>query len=160
MILRILPNTYERIDQFITRLLARHSLTLLRWSMGIVFIWFGALKLAPGMSPAESLIRGSVPLVPMEFFIPFLAAWEIAIGVGFLVNKFMRATIFILLAQMVGTALPIVVRPDLVFTIAPFGLTLEGQYIIKNIVLISAALVIGATVRGGGLVTDRTDATE
>ncbi|HMO57290.1 MAG TPA: DoxX family membrane protein [Roseiflexaceae bacterium] len=154
MINRFWPNAYEQADQFITNALARHSLTLLRWSMGIIFIWFGALKLLPGMSPAESLIRASVPLVPMEIFIPLLAAWEILIGIGFVANKYMRFTILILLAQMIGTALPIVVRPDLVFTIAPFGLTLEGQYIIKNFVLVSAALVIGATVRGGGLVTN------
>lgn len=119
--------------------------------MGVVFFWFGALKLIPDLSPAEDLIRQSITFLPMNLFLPFLAIWEMVIGVGFITGRFMRATIFLLFLQMPGTISPIFLRPDLVFTQFPFGLTLEGQYIVKNAVLISAALVLGATVRGGGL---------
>lgn len=142
---------FNQIDWQVTRWMARHGLTLLRISMGVVFFWFGALKLDPGLSPAEGLIRQSITFLPMEFFLPFLAVWEMAIGLGFITGKFMRLTILLLFLQMPGTLSPIVLRPDLVFTQFPFGLTLEGQYIIKNGVLISAALVLGATVRGGTL---------
>ncbi len=152
-----IPAWFDTIDRTVTTWLARNSITLLRISVGIVFFWFGALKLIPGLSPADGLIRASVPLVPMTLFIPFLALWEMAIGVGLITGKWMRATIAILLLQMAGTALPVIVRPDLVFTVFPIGLTLEGQYIVKNIVLISAALVVGATVRGGRLEAERSE---
>ncbi|MBK9747996.1 MAG: hypothetical protein IPO91_14630 [Chloroflexi bacterium] len=122
--------------------------------MGIVFVWFGALKLIPSLSPAETLIRETITFVPMALFLPLLAIWEILIGVGFITGKFMRAAILLLFLQMPGTLSPVLLRPDLVFTTFPFVLTIEGQYIVKNLVLISAALVIGATVRGGGLISD------
>jgi hypothetical protein len=69
----------------------------------------------------------------------------------------MRIAILLLFLQMPGTVSPILLRPDLVFTQFPYGLTLEGQYIIKNLVLVSSALVIGSTVRGGSLHPDPDD---
>lgn len=142
---------FDRLDRRLTAWMARNSITLLRVSMGVVFFWFGALKLVPGLSPAEGLIRESLVFLPMDLFLPFLAVWEMAIGLGFITGKFMRAAILLLFLQMPGTVSPVFLRPDLVFTQFPFGLTLEGQYIIKNLVLVSAGLVIGATVRGGQL---------
>jgi uncharacterized membrane protein YkgB len=147
---------FDRIDTRITHFMATYGITLLRISMGIVFFWFGALKLVPGLSPAENLIRETITFFPMNFFLPFLAIWEMAIGLGFITGKFMRLTILLLFLQMPGTISPIFLRPDLVFTQFPFALTLEGQYIVKNLVLVSAALVIGSTVRGGKLVDDPT----
>lgn len=141
----------DAVDIRITRWMARYGLTLLRISMGVVFFWFGALKLFPGLSPAEGLIRESITFLPMNLFLPFLAVWEMLIGLGFITGRFMRVTILLLFLQMPGTLSPIVLRPDLVFVHFPLVLTLEGQYIVKNLVLISAALVIGATVRGGRL---------
>jgi uncharacterized membrane protein YphA (DoxX/SURF4 family) len=131
--------------------MARNGITLLRISIGVIYLWFGALKLVPGLSPAEHLIRTSITFLPMDLFIPFLAVWEMVIGLGFITGRFIRATIFLMLGQMVGAASPIVLTPNQVFTSFPFVLTLEGQYIIKNLVLISASIVVGATVRGGGL---------
>jgi uncharacterized membrane protein YkgB len=145
---------FDKIDFTLTGWMARNSLTLLRIAVGIVFFWFGALKLVPGLSPAEGLIRSSLPFVPMDLFIPFLALWEMAIGLGFITGKLMRLTILLLFLQMPGIISPVFLNPDQVFTIFPFGLTLEGQYIVKNMVLICAGLVIGATVRGGGLIDD------
>ncbi|WP_343421883.1 DoxX family protein [Candidatus Flexifilum breve] len=145
---------FNRVDERVTRWMARSGVTLLRISMGIIFVWFGALKLIPSLSPAETLIRETITFVPMALFLPLLAIWEILIGVGFITGKFMRAAILLLFLQMPGTLSPVLLRPDLVFTTFPFVLTIEGQYIVKNLVLISAALVIGATVRGGGLISD------
>jgi uncharacterized membrane protein YkgB len=154
MTTQTLGQQFNAIDIQITRWMARHGITLLRISMGVVFFWFGALKLVPGLSPAEPLIRASITFFPMEIFLPILAVWEMAIGLGFITGKFMRATILLLFLQMPGTISPVFLRPDLVWTQFPFALTLEGQYIVKNMVLISAALVVGATVRGGGLTSD------
>jgi uncharacterized membrane protein YkgB len=142
----------DRADAAITRWMARHGLTILRVAIGIVFVWFGALKLVPGLSPAEDLVRATVPFLPGEVFLPVLAAWEIAIGLGFVAGRALRGAILLLFLQMPGTLAPVVLLPERVFTAFPYGLTLEGQYIVKNLVLISAALVIGATVRGGRLV--------
>lgn len=149
-----LGRRFDLLDQGVTRFMARHGVTLLRISVGVVFFWFGALKLTPQLSPAENLIRESITFFSMSWFLPLLAVWEMAIGLGFITGKFMRLTILLLFLQMPGTLSPILLRPDLVFTQFPFGLTLEGQYIVKNLVLISAALVVGATVRGGGLTSD------
>lgn len=145
---------FNLIDTAITRWMARHGITLLRISMGIVFFWFGALKLVPGQSPAETLIRETITFFPMNIFLPLLAVWEMVIGLGFITGRFMRLTILLLFLQMPGTISPLFLRPDLVWTQFPFGLTLEGQYIIKNLVIVSAALVVGATVRGGGLTSE------
>lgn len=145
---------FDRTDKQITRWMARYGLRLLRISMGVVFFWFGALKLVPGLSPAETLVAETITFLPMNLFLPFLAVWEMVIGLGFITGKFMRLTILLLFLQMPGTISPVVLRPDLVFTSFPFGLTLEGQYIVKNLVLISAAIVLGSTVRGGGIITE------
>jgi uncharacterized membrane protein YphA (DoxX/SURF4 family) len=132
--------------------MARHGLTLLRIALGIVFFWFGALKLFPDLSPAEDLVRETVAqFVDPDVFLPVLAIWEMAIGLGLIFGLFMRITLLLLFLQMPGTLLPIVVLPDQVWHNFPFGLTLEGQYIVKNLVLISAGIVLGGTVRGGQL---------
>jgi uncharacterized membrane protein YkgB len=145
---------FDAADTRITRWMARAGIPILRIALGVVFVWFGALKLVPGLSPAEDLVLATVPFLPGRSFMTVLAIWEVAIGLGFLTGRALRITILLLFLQMPGTLSPIFLLPDLVFTAFPYGLTLEGQYIVKNLVLISAALVIGATVRGGRLVEE------
>ena len=140
--------------------MARHGLRLLRVSLGIVFLWFGALKFFPGMSPASDLAARTIDvlsfgMVPPGVSVPLLAGWECLIGLGLLLGVFMRATLLLLVLQMAGTLTPLVLFPAETFTHFPYAPTLEGQYIIKNAVLISAAIVLGAAVRGGGLVSRR-----
>ncbi len=142
---------FDKVDRAITRWMAQYGLLVMRIGLGVVFFWFGALKLVPGLSPAEELVRNTVYFVDPDLFLPILAVWEMAIGVGLIWGRFMRITLLLLFLQMPGTALPLVVLPDVVWTNFPFGLTLEGQYIIKNLVLIGAGLVLGGTVRGGRL---------
>lgn len=154
-----LQTQFDRIDRKIVRWLARYSVTLLRIGMGIVFLWFGALKFFPGLSPATDLALRTIDaltfgLLPANVAIILLATLETVIGLGFLMGKFMRAILALLVFQMAGTVMPLVLFPGETFTIFPIAPTLEGQYIIKNMVLIAAALVIGATVRGGQLVPE------
>lgn len=144
-----LETRFDTIDQAITTWMARYGLIILRIGLGVVFFWFGALKLFPGLSPAEDLVRNTTYFVNPDLFIPVLALWEMAIGLGLIFGIFMRLTLLLLFLQMPGTALPLVVLPEVVWTAFPFGLTLEGQYIIKNLVLIGAGIVLGGTVRGG-----------
>lgn len=150
---------FDTIDVKITHWMARSGLPLLRISLGVVFFWFGVLKFFPGLSPAQDLAARTITilsfgLVTPAVSVPLLATWECVIGLGLLTGKFMRATLLLLGVQMMGTITPLVLFPGEVFTRVPYAPTLEGQYIIKNIVLVSAAIVLGAAVRGGGLVAE------
>jgi uncharacterized membrane protein YphA (DoxX/SURF4 family) len=145
---------YDRLDARITGFLARAGVPAVRMALGIVFLWFGALKLFPGLSPAEDLAARTIEsltfgVVTPTTSLPVLAIWESLIGLGLLTGKFLRATLFLLGVQMLGTLTPLFLFPGETFTHFPYAPTLEGQYIIKNVVLIAAAMVVGATVRGG-----------
>jgi uncharacterized membrane protein YkgB len=147
---------FDHIDQTVTKWMARNGILLLRISIGLIFIWFGALKFFPGASPAEGLAVPTIEILSFGFVsaqigLPILAVWECLIGIGMFFFRFMRVTILLLYVQMLGTFSPVALMPDVVFASAPLVLTIEGQYIIKNVVVIAAALVIGATVRGGQL---------
>jgi uncharacterized membrane protein YphA (DoxX/SURF4 family) len=151
---------FNRLDTLITRTMARYGVTLLRVSVGVVFFWFGALKFFPNVSPAQDLAARTIEmltfgLVTPSLALPILALWEVLIGLGMITGLFMRATILLLLVQMLGTVTPLFLFPGETFTVFPIVPTLEGQYIIKNIVLVSAGIVIGATARGGDVVADR-----
>ena len=152
------PTWFDRIDAQITRWMAKHGVRLLRISLGVVFFWFGFLKFFPGMSPAQDLASRTIEIlsfgkVPAWVSINVLAVWESAIGLGLLFGVAMRATLALLFVQMLGTVMPLFFFPHEAFSHFPYAPTLEGQYIIKNIVLVSAGIVIGATVRGGALVS-------
>ncbi len=149
----------NRVDLAITRWMAGFGIVLLRLSLGVVFLWFGALKFYPNVSPAQELATRTIHtlsggLVPASVSLPFLAGWECLIGLGLLLGRGLRGILLLLYVQMLGTLTPIVLFPDEVFTRIPYVPTLEGQYIIKNLVLISAGIVVGATVRGGRIVPD------
>ena len=119
--------------------------------MAIIFVWFGILK-PFGVSPAEPLVLATVewmPLLDARTWLAVIGWWEVAIGVTFLLPKTVRLAIALLAMQMVGTFLPLVILPEITFQEGriPYGLTLEGQYIVKNLLIIASALVIGGTVR-------------
>lgn len=150
---------FERVDTLITNWMACYGIVLLRMSLGVVFFWFGVLKFFPGLSPAQDLATRTISLLTFDVISPsvsiiILASWECVIGLGLILGVFTRATLFLLFLQMFGTLMPIVFFPQEVFAEIPYAPTLEGQYIIKNLVLISAGLVIGATVRGGRVIAD------
>ena len=139
--------------------MARHGLLFLRLSLAIVFLWFGALKFFPGSSPAEDLATRTLTALSggalsPDIALPVLATWECLIGLGLLTGRFLRVTLLLLYVQMLGTLTPLALFPQEVFARFPYMPTLEGQYIIKNLVLISAGVVLGATVRGGELDPD------
>jgi len=144
---KVVEKHLNKLDLQITGWMQKYGLTVLRIGLGIVFLWFGVLKFFKGLSPAEDLVRNTIYFVDPDFFIPVLAAWESLIGIGLITGKFMRTTLLLLFLQMPGTALPLLILPEKVWTIFPYALTLEGQYIVKNLVLIGAGLVIGANVR-------------
>lgn len=139
--------------------MARHGITLLRVSLGLVFLWFGLLKFIPGGSPAEGLSAATIwrlsgGAIPPAVSLPLLATWESAIGIGLLTGRMLRLTLLLLVVQMLGTLTPLFLFPRETFARVPFAPTLEGQYIIKNLVLVAGAIVVGSTVRGGRIEPD------
>ena len=151
---------FDAIDERITAWMARHGIALLRISVGVVFFWFGFLKFFPGLSPAETLATDTISVMTFGAIEPrvalfILATWECLIGLGLIFGKALRLTLLLLFLQMPGTITPMFFFPELTFRAVPFVLTIEGQYIVKNLVLVSAAIVVGATVRGGRLVSQR-----
>lgn len=144
---------FDLLDETLTASMARYGITLLRVSVGVVFLWFGLLKFFPGLSPAEDLATRTMSVLSFGLVQPraallALAVWECAIGIGLVLGVFLRATLLLLWLQMLGTVTPILLFPEEVFARIPYAPTLEGQYIIKNLVLVSAGIVVGATVRG------------
>ena len=119
----------------------KHSVTIMRIALAIVYIWFGALKIF-GLSPAGELVEETVYWFNPALFIPILGGCEIIIGLGLLIKRFIPITIMLLLLHMVATFFPVFILKTVCFEGFPFCPTLVGQYIIKNLVLIAGALII------------------
>ncbi|MDZ4787140.1 MAG: DoxX family membrane protein [bacterium] len=150
---------FNKIDTNITEWMAHNGILLTRVALGIIFFWFGFLKFFPGLSPAQELATSTIDvltfgLIPAQISIPLLASWESLIGLGLISGIFLRLTLLLLFLQMGGTLLPILFFPEEIFTRIPYAPTLEGQYIIKNLVLIASGIVVGATARGGKIIAD------
>jgi uncharacterized membrane protein YkgB len=141
------------LDRWIATFMQRWGTLALRISLAIIFVWFGILK-PLGISPAEPLVLATVrwlPLLDPPTWVVVIGWWEVLIGLAFLFRGTVRVAIGLLALQMVGTLLPLVLLPEITFQAGrfPYAPTMEGQYIIKNLLIISAALVVGGTVRRG-----------
>lgn len=144
-------NAFESMDRTIAAAMRRIGIPALRYSLAVIFIWFGILK-PLGMSPAADLVLSTTAWLPVfepNTWLHVIGVWEVAIGVTFLFHRTVRIAIALLALQMVGTFMPLVLLPNVTFQPGriPYAPTMEGQYIIKNLLIISAALTIGGTVR-------------
>ena len=129
------------------------QLPLIPVSIGLVYFWFGSLKFFSGLSPAENLAKDTIDhltagLILPEISILLLALWETLIGVLLIGNIWYRFALNLALVHILFTFSPFLFFPDLLWTDAPFGLTLLGQYIIKNIVFLGVLLVLLWKARG------------
>jgi len=136
----------DRADIRISEGMDRYCQPLMRYSIALIFIWFGLLK-PLGISPEAELIKRTVYWVSPQIFLPVLGWWEVTIGLCLLYRPLIRVALLLLLLQLPGTMLPLILLPEICFTQPPFGLSLEGQYIVKNLFLVSAAFMIGGKVR-------------
>ncbi|PIQ84309.1 MAG: hypothetical protein COV75_03025 [Candidatus Omnitrophica bacterium CG11_big_fil_rev_8_21_14_0_20_63_9] len=140
---------WDWLDAMMVRFMAAWGIRLLRICLGVVFIWFGALKVS-GYSPVIALVAAAVPWFAPGVFVPFLGIWEMLVGAGLLFRVALRLTLLLFWLQMAGTFLVLVLRPDIAFQHGnPLLLTTEGEFVVKNLVLISAGLVVGSTVPRG-----------
>ena len=133
--------------------LIRHSLTLLRISIGIIYLWFGALKYFPNLSPADQLAKDTINLItfgliPSNVSIILLAIWETSLGLVLILGIWQRAAFYVLMLHMICTFIPLFFFVDVSFTSLPYAFTLVGQYIMKNLIIICAALVLYAKANG------------
>ncbi len=138
--------TYRTFDLRAIHFIRRITVPVARFAIFLVFFWFGALKVV-GMSPASplvaALLKVTMPSVPEDVFIACFGALECILGLMFLVRGLERLSILLLFLHLVTTAMPLVLLTTMVWT-APFVPTMEGQYIIKNILIIATALGIAA----------------
>jgi len=152
--LRRLQTLSDRLTGRVTQWMATYSVLLLRLSLGSVFLWFGLLKFFPDLSPAEVLARRTLEALtwgylPPPLALPLLAFWESAIGVGMLLGVYPFLTLALLFLHMGGTFTPLFLFPQDVFAHIPYAPTFEAQYILKNLVFLSAGCVLGASHRRG-----------
>ena len=137
---------FEKVDQTIAKYMNKWSLPLVKTSFAIIFFWFGILK-PLGWSAAIPMVEATVawlPILEAEIWVKIIGWWEVVIGLLFLFKSTIRVAIALLFLQMSGTFMPLVILPDVVYQNGNVLLpTMEGQYIIKNIMIISAALVVG-----------------
>ena len=127
--------------------LRRVGLTLLRISLGVVFVWFGALKVA-NVTPVGELVAGTLRFVDPTWFVPFLGGVEVALGLGLLLGRAITVVSAVLVAHLCGTFMVLVMQPELAFQNGnPLLLTTIGEFVIKNVVLIASALVLAARLR-------------
>lgn len=144
-------NTFKKLDRVITNFMQKYGIIFLRISIGIVFFWFGFLKFFPNISSAEGIAIETISkltfgIIPNNISLIILATWEVSIGLGLIIGKYLKIVLFFLFTQMLGTLTPLILFPSETFTSFPIVPTLEGQYIIKNLILISSGFVIGAKI--------------
>lgn len=134
----------ERLDERLRPLLARIGVPLLRISLGVVFLWFGLLKIFD-VSPVSGLVAKTIYWFDPDVVVPALGAFEVFVGTCLVAGRLMRIALPLLVLQMAGTFMVLVLLPDVAFRDSnPFLLTVEGEFVVKNLVLLAAALVIGS----------------
>lgn len=131
------------LEDRILRLLRATSLPGLRIALGVVFVWFGALKVS-GDTPVGDLVAGVVPWLPAELFVTGLGAFEVVLGIVIIAGYRLTWAIGVMVAHLAGTFLVFVTQPEVAYTSNPLMVTMEGEFVAKNLVLITAGLVVAA----------------
>lgn len=146
----------REVESVCQRWLIANSIAFLRISLGVVLLAFGVLKFFPGVSPAQNLVEATthllmLGLVPGPVALVFVATLETVVGLWLISGRAQRGAVYLLSVQLVGVLSPLVLLPGRLFAGPHDAPTLEGQYVIKDVILVGAALVLAATLGGGGL---------
>lgn len=145
------------IDERVIGALRRYAPTFMRLALGLIFVWFGALKIA-NQTPVADLVADTMSFVPVpaSVLVPALGVFEIVVGIAMIAGRWLRPVLAMLVAHLVGTFLVLVLQPTLAFQDGnPLLLTTEGEFVVKNLVLIAGALLVAGTLpplrsRSGG----------
>ncbi len=159
-VLSRLAQQLDAIELTVHNWLVTHSINLLRVSLGAVFFGFGFLKFFPMVSPAEQLVTDTTSmltfdLIPGSIAIIAIAVLECVIGLWLLSGRALRGVMYLLAIELVGILAPVVLLGDKLFSGPHNAPTLQGQYVLKDVILVAAVLVLAATVRGGRLTDDK-----
>jgi len=137
----------ESIDRRNREILARLGPFLLRISLRIVFVWFGMLKVV-GASAVGGLVDGTVPFLDSSWFVPMLGALEVLMGLAFATGRFLRVVLPVFAAHLAGTFLVLILLPGVAFEQDnPLMLSVVGEFVVKNLVLLSAGVVVASGVK-------------
>ncbi|KAB8142853.1 hypothetical protein F8S13_11375 [Chloroflexia bacterium SDU3-3] len=137
----------DRTDAAITEMLATASLPMLRASLGVVYVWFGALKVT-GASPVADFVADTLPFLPRRAAVLGIGLWEMTIGAGLLARVALRPMLILFAIQLAGTFLPFLTQPRAMFQRGnPLLLTTEGEFVLKNLVLLAAGVAVGSSIR-------------
>lgn len=152
-----LLDRFDKLDTSINKWLVANSINILRFSMGLVFLGFGVLKFFAGISPIEALATRTTTALTLGVFsghnaMLFVAGLESVIGICFLTGRFLRVGVWLLAFQMFGAMAPLALYPAELFSGPMHAPTLEAQYIIKDIILIAAGMVIASTWTGAKII--------
>lgn len=154
-----LIDRFDHLDTSMNRWLVAHSIALLRIGMGIVFLGFGTLKFFPGISPIEDLATRTTQVLTFGLLkghnaMDFVAGLECIIGICFLSGRFLRVGVWLMAAQMIGAMSPLLIFSSELFVKPYYAPTLAAQYIIKDIILVAAGMVIASTWTGARIVAE------
>jgi len=137
------------IDTKFINFFQRSAVPVARFGLFVVFFWFGLLKVI-GLSPASGLVQAlfeqTIPWMQFSTFLVLFGLFECLIGILFIIRGWERLALLLLLLHMISTFMPLIMLPEVTWSgfMVP---TLEGQYIIKNLLIIAAALCIGASLQ-------------
>ena len=132
----------SKLDKLMVKDMRKWGIPVLRVALGIVFLWFGALKIF-GVTPVADLVGQTYSFFPVTEFLVFLGVWEVVIGIGLILKIFLRSVLAILWLQMLGTFIASILEPSMFFNGNIFLLTIEGEFLVKNLVLVASGIVIG-----------------
>ena len=147
----------QKIERWNVVFAQRWGMHLLRYSLAIVYGWFGLLK-PLGLSPACELVSNTIFWFSPNWFVPFLGIWEMAICVLLLFKPTVRYAVLLIYLHLPGTFLPMLIVPETSFNGNPMELTLIGQYIIKNFTLAAAAIMVGGSLAKSKMLANKTKA--
>lgn len=144
---RTLHRTLTALETKAVAVVRPYSLLLLRLSLGLVFVWFGALKVA-NATPVGDLVAGTIPWLDRTWFVPTLGGVEVVLGLALLIGRWLTLVSAVLVGHLCGTFMVLLMEPDLAFQGGnPLLLTTIGEFVVKNVVLISAGLVLASKLR-------------
>lgn len=136
------------VDEQVGAMLRRHALTLMRWALALVFVWFGALKVA-NLTPVAALVADTLAFLPISaaVLLPALGAFEIVVGIALVTGRYLRPVLAVMVAHLAGTFLVLVTQAGVAFQDGnPLLLTTEGEFVVKNLVLIAGTLLVAAAL--------------
>lgn len=132
----------RRILDRVEPIVQRNSLAALRIAIAAVYVWFGALKVA-GTTPVRDLVEATTPWSDPTWFVPAMGIFEVALGLWLMAGRGLRTALPLFVAHMIGTFGVLVMVPNVAFQDGnPLQLTVEGEFVVKNLVMLAAVIVV------------------